>query len=201
MLFTHVLLGQEIAIELSRENILINDIENPIVVSIENLDCKHIYLYSEDAKIQQYGCKASILPNTDKKTVQISIFKITETDSSLLTKKRFRTQNIKPTAQFFGYENGTLKLEVLKNHLNHAKLSAYSEYICVKFKINTSRMLVLRNDNVIGLTQNSNETFSEATKTLLQHIEIGDEIYFLDLKCKIEDTVVNIEPLKFKIIN
>lgn len=199
--FSNALLAQNVAIELSRENILINHIDNPIIVTVENLDCNQIYIYSKDAQIQQTNCKANIRPNGDKKTVSIEVFKINETDTILLDKKNFRTRSIKPKANFFGHGNGDLKLGVFKNNLNNAKLSAFSEYICVKFEIYNSKMLVIRENKIVGLAQNSNETFSETTKALIQKIKTGDEVYFLDLKCKIMDTFMDLESLKFKIID
>lgn len=191
--------AQEVAIELTKENVLIHGITNPLNVVIKNVDCNSIYLTSKDAILDNNGCKSSIIPNSEKKELTLSIYKISKNDTVFIKNKVFRVKLMKPLPALAGFSDGEIKIENLK-HLSFKSLRAYSEYVCTEFQITSCKILFLRNDKPIGISDNYDNKFSIKTKELIKKTEIGDKIYFLDIKCKVLDNIVELDPMKFQII-
>lgn len=190
---------QEVSIELSRENIIYRGVMNPMKATIEGVDCKSVYLKSIDAVIDKNGCDFSIIINSEIKEVTIEVYKLQKQDTLFIENKKFRVKDIPFYFTVAGVSGGNIKLEMFKQIVSLGSFLTYNSYACVDFPISEFKMIILRDNDILGLSQNIGSKSSIETKALIEKIQVGDNVYFIDIKSEILDKVFELETVKFVI--
>ncbi|WP_456439833.1 GldM family protein [Psychroserpens sp.] len=202
-LFLNICIAQEVSLELSRENIIMRGITVPIKVTIENIDCKDVIIKSEEAEISKGdGCKFNLVTRTENREIVLNFYKIKRKDTVFVEKKTFRVRDLpKPTPTIAGLEEGEVSIESFKKYFSIARFDSYSEYICMNFKITEYTMMIVRDNQSVGISKNLGNRASEDTKQLIQLAKTGDKVYIVDLKCKVHDEIRELDEIKFDIVD
>ena len=192
---------QEVALELSRENVIIRGITNPINLAVENTKCENVVITCEDAKITKYdNCNYSILTNTPSRELQINIFKKKDRDTIFVSKKLLRVKELpNPIPTITGLNGGQISEESFKTIFSLGRFESFSEYIHMDFKITEYTMMVVRDNQSIGISENIGDRASEETKQLINLVKAGDKVYIVDLVCDVLNEIRELDEVKFEI--
>jgi len=205
ILFINTIVAQEVSVELSRENIIIREIYNPLIITVENTSCEDIIVKSDDAEISKNddgSCKFKLITKTKNRQLFLSIYKTKHKDTLLIDKKGFRVLDLpNPIPTINGLKGGQVSEKIFKTNFSLGKLGSYSEYICMNFSITECTMIIFRNDKFIGQSKNIGHRITNQTKDIMQLAKSGDDVYFFNIKCEILDTIRELDAMKFKIID
>nr|WP_321228024.1 GldM family protein [uncultured Psychroserpens sp.] len=192
---------QEVALELSRENVIIRGITNPINLAVENTKCENVVITCEDAKITKYdNCNYSILTNTPSRELQINIFKKKTNDTIFVDKKLLRVRKLPdPIPTISGLNEGEVSEETFKIHFSQGRINSYSEYVCISFDVIEYTIIIVRDNNSIGISKNIGDRASEETKQLINLVKAGDKVYIVDLVCDVLNEIRELDEVKFEI--
>ena len=203
-LFLNICVAQEVSLEVRLQNIIIKGILNPIKVAIENTKCEDVILKSEDAEIETStytGCTYNIYSKTSKPELVISIFKANSTDTLFVTKAILRVIDLpNPIPTIALQKGGSISENRFKEMAKTARVECHSEYIHADLQVSQYTMIVTRGEQVIGMSKNIGNRASEKTKELIDLIESGDMVYYIDILSKIQDEIRNLDVIKFEII-
>jgi len=201
LFFLNTIVAQEVFVELSRENNIYRGITIPITIAIENTGCEHVYVRSSNAKLsKRNGCDYNLLTNSLHKTLTLSIYKLKNTDTLFIKKKHFRILDLpNPIPTINGQNGGQISEKLFKSNFSLGKFGSYSEYICMNFPIIECTMIVLRNDQYIGVVKNIGHRVTDQTKKTIKLVNSGDIVYFLNIKCKMQDEIRELNYMKFEI--
>ena len=197
--------AQEVAIEMTTKNTLFKGVQNPILVTVENTDCKDIIISSENAKIIQSdhnACANTIVPDTISKVLTINVYKKESKDTILVDKKVYRLLDVPdPILDVSGLTEGEVPKKTFKNRMIHGRMSSYLDpnIACAVFKITEFTLMVIRDQNVIGISKNIGNRATDETKQLVELIKSGDKVYIVDIKCQMLSEIRELDEIKFDI--
>jgi hypothetical protein len=197
------LFSQEISLEKTRGNILYRGVHNSVKAIIETTDCDSVYLKSTDAEIIKINnCYFNIVSHSEKKEITINFYQIKNKDTLFVNKQISRLKNIPPpTFMVMGKTEGTIGQKSFRN-LKKASFSAFLDdrFACMTYKISEFKMIVIRNNKSIGIVENIGHKATLSTKELITKVKAGDTVCFLDMKCKVLNKIVELDPVKFEVI-
>lgn len=193
--------AQEVAIELSQQNLIIRGIQNPLIIALENTKCKNIVLKSELTKITKgNNCSFNLVTSNPSRELTINIFKKKSRDTMFVTKKVFRVKDFPdPIPMIAGFKEGEISEETFKKYFSIGKFYSYSEVVCADFKITEYTMMVVRDNQSIGISENIGDRASEDTKQLINLVKVGDKVYIVDLMCDVLNEIRELDEVKFEI--
>ncbi|WP_298902863.1 GldM family protein [uncultured Psychroserpens sp.] len=193
--------AQEVVLELSLQNIVIRGITNPIRASIENTNCNDVIITSKAAKIERYkDCSFSLVTLSENRELVVNFYKKTGKDSVFVDKRVYRVIDFPdPIPNIAGFREGDISEETFKSYFGIARLNAYSEYVCMDFKMTEYTMMVIRDTTAVGISKNIGNRASEETKKLIALVKPGDQVYITNLKCKVLNEERELDEMKFYI--
>jgi len=202
LVFVNVSFAQEVSLELSRENIILRGIPVPIKATIENTKCKDVIIKSKDAEITKYDdCKFRLTTISKSRELLLSFYKKTGKDTVFVDKKIFRIKDIpRPIPTVAGRGEGEISEETFKSVFSIGRFDCFSEYIHMDFKITEFTIMIVRNNQSIGISRNIGNRASEETKKIIQLVKAGDKVYIVGLKSDYLNEVRELDEIKFDII-
>lgn len=197
------LFSQEISLEKTTGNILYRGAHNSVKAIIEAIDCDSVYLKSIDAEIIKYdGCHFNIISHSEKKEITINFYQIKNKDTLFINKQISRLKNIPaPTFSVMGKTEGKIGLKTFKGF----KLASFRAFLddrfaCMTYKISEFKMIVIRDNTSIGIVENIGNKATLTAKELIDKVKSGDTVYFLDIKCKVLNKMMELDSVKFEVI-
>lgn len=202
VLFLNISFAQEVSFEVSEQNIIMRGIINPVRVVIENTNCSSVFLKSENANITKNGCNFNIDTNSLEKELVVNVFEIKKNDTLFIDKAILRIIDIpNPIPTIAGQKGGSISENQFKKIGKTAKVECHSEHVHAGYLVSQYTMIVTRKEQVIGMSKNIGNRASENTKQLIESTKIGDTVYILDILCKVQNNIRELDEIKFEIIN
>ncbi|MGB1204205.1 MAG: hypothetical protein ACPG5B_01095 [Chitinophagales bacterium] len=207
LLFCFVINGyaQEEAIVFEKrlvDNDLYQNAYNSFVLKNKKNHCEAFYLTTNNGTVKKDRCNYLLVPNKLHKT-EVCIFKIVEKDTILLEKRSF---NVKKAplliAEVGGKYEGKIRKKDLQAQLGVLPNNKYYYIIsCQKYHVTKYRILVMRDENVIGTHLNIGAKFDKETTALVQKTKPKDKVYFVDIYTKYpHGEEVKLNALEFEIV-
>jgi len=195
--------AQEVSVELPKENIIIRGITTPLNIIVENLSCEDVHVKSKETEIIKHNnCKYNLITQTASDNLILSIYKVANKDTLLITDKGFRVIDLpNPVASIAGRNSGLITENRFKEITKHARLQCYSEHVHADFRVTNYTMIIVRNEEIIGISKNIGNKATDKTKTLIDLVKSGDTVYILDVFSKIMDKTFESDMIKFEITN
>ena len=199
------LFSQEIITQ--NDNYLIVKIPNLIKIVLENTKCDNVLVLSDNSNIKKIeNCYFRVTPLNGKKT-NLKIFVKNKKDTILIKQKTFIIKddfNYKSTLYLRGqFYSDSLSLKLIRSL--KIKVSAYPlDRICFDYlteNILSYQIILIKKNNEIYSVLNKGNTYNKESEKLLKRIEIGDEIFFKNIKMRspLNQKELNLNPLSYKI--
>ena len=177
------LIAQEFGMHFYKPNLYVG-LDNPIKVVVENLNCDSIVVSSKDITILGSGCKYEI---RSKKPVSalIEVFGIINGDTTHLGKEYLKLKYLpNPIAKLGRIINGDIHLGEFKAQKGVLAMLDGVD-INVRCQVTKYKMLVMRNNQLIGVSKNIGPRFESHSITLVEKVEKGDQVYILEIFARI----------------
>ena len=174
----------------------------PISFAIKNEEnsCETFYLTSNNGTIKRDKCHYIITPSKLHQT-EIAIFKIVKNDTTLFEKRRFYVKETPlPTAEVASKHGGKIgKVELQVQMGVAARLKYFSGD--AKYNVTKYRILLMRDEKLIGTHLNIGSKFDDEVIDLLRKIKPKDKVYFVDIYTKyIDGEEVKLNVIEFEIV-
>ena len=101
--------AQKCIISAAANDIVYRGMASPIDIMVEGIKCKNILVKVDNGKIEKSENCLFIYSPSEKKEVEISVFKIKKKDTILVGKQKFRIKNVEIEIVFKNKFNQTLK--------------------------------------------------------------------------------------------
>ncbi len=175
LLINVTVFAQEAAVQFDKQNIMYVGIYNPITVVVRNTPCTDVLIVVPGCVVTPGDgpCKFNVMPGKPDAT-QIKIYKQSEQGFKLISEQDIRVKKIPdPYATVGGQSGCMIQEKVLKN----------SEGIVLHidgfdfrggFQVNSFKVAVVRNHNVIFEKDCLGARFDNETIRILQTIKAGD---------------------------
>lgn len=192
--------SQEIAIEMSRQNIIFAGLDNPFDIVVRKTPNKSLFLKKDNGRIDNNGDNFMIHPIRIG-LAKIAIYRISKKDTIFLADKYFKVKSLNSyvKARLGGQSDGIMckeKLEILK------RIDAVVEEldICLTLNILSSRIVVFRGDSLVYSNKINSKLITDDIKKDFSKLHYGDIIYFMDINIiSLDKTQFELNPLKFTI--
>jgi len=182
-LITNIVVGQNISISFTRENIIYRGIPNPISVVVENMKCGSFFITTDNGKITGDSCSYLIkVKRLGKSTIYIN--KIVETDTVVLGTAVFAVKDIpKPSIYVDGLNNGKITKEnLLAQGSFKARLDNFD--LCITYHIMSYSVVFLKKNNTFNLVDVKTSVFSEELINEFKALRKNDKLIITDIKVR-----------------
>lgn len=175
LLFSVDVAGQQFTVSADKMNVLYIGILNPITPMVENVACKDLIVETSNGTITQSGepCQYQTMPDRPG-TTNISIYRKMNGQKQLVGVREFRTKRIPdPLASIGGKPSGTMSWRILKVQMGVVLYMPNFDFDA-RFLVNSFKITVVRNQNVIFEKDCTGARFDDETIRMLQTIKAGD---------------------------
>jgi gliding motility-associated GldM-like protein len=162
------------------ENRLYLGVENTLDIMVEGKKCGSFFVTTDNGKIFRDGCQYRMVPKQlGMATIFIKQTKGKDT-ATLKTYKTSVTGLPLPEASIGSQIGGPIKKQEL---ISRAGLIARL-YCCgfdAPVKVLSYKIVAIRKKEVVFVSDNIGNRYSEETKSLLEKLEVGDEVYVTNI--------------------
>jgi len=174
--------GQDVVVSATRENRFYRGIDNPIQIAVSGVRVKTIFVKTDNGTIEKIGNSLYLYKSKEKGRTQIFVYKISRKDTILLDTKYFRVKDLPyPTALVGSMKEGVVKKSVLVGCSGlRCQLDGFD--INLTYKIIGYTAIIVRKNGDVWSQDFESAQFSPELKMKLRETEIGDRIYFEDIR-------------------
>lgn len=205
ILFTTILynttFSQKVVISVFHQNYLIANLDNALEIIAENVPFDSLVVKTNNGQLEKGINYYSVRPK-DLGNAKISVFKIKNRDTILISEKYFKVINLEryTYAGIVGKEDGDT---ISKERLIAAKIintTVINLDIDLHIPVVNYRIIMLHNDSLVFTKQFESNKIEPELLEKFQLLQSGDVIYFVDILCKTSDNKkMKIKPVKLTI--
>jgi len=177
---------QKVGIQLDEIDFLYEKIENDITIFADGINCESLFIKTDKAQIKGENCKYQITPDGNE-SLEISIFKLEPpSDTILLKSKKYLVESLpKPLLEIGNKRSGEINIRAFKAQQGiSASNIAYYLVGCFNIRIEEFKVIVMRDDSVIGIVKNIGGRFNGKFEELKNDLRVNDVVYFIDATAK-----------------
>ncbi|MEZ4888975.1 MAG: GldM family protein [Chitinophagales bacterium] len=195
--------AQEVAIEISKIDYIYERIANTMTITAARIPCSSLYVTANGKELSGKNCEYTFGAKKAGERLEIEVFEVKKGDTCFLQKRIFGVHPIPlPIPQLGNKRSGKMGIGELKAQRGVITIDEYYYlYGCAHTPVTRFRIIVLRNEDLIGTTFNKGAVFESQTKALLEKVQVGDKVYFVDIFGKHflrpEETILN--PIELEI--
>lgn len=175
LLFSVDVVGQQFTVSADKMNVLYIGILNPITPMVENVACKDLIVETNNGTLTKADepCQYQAVPDRPGIT-NISLYKKVNGHKQLIGTREFRTKRIPdPLASVAGRSGGAVSGRLLKIQIGVVlRIDGFD--FAGGFQVNSFKVAVVRNQNVIFEKDCTGARFDDETIRMLQTIKAGD---------------------------
>lgn len=168
-------IGQQFIVSADKMNVLYIGILNPITPMVENVGCKDLVVETNNGTLTKANepCQYYAVPDRPGIT-NVSIYRKMNGQKQLIGTREFRTKKIPdPMASIGGKPSGTMSWRILKVQMGVVLYMPNFDFDA-RFLVNSFKITVVRNQNVIFEKDCTGARFDDETLRVLQTIKAGD---------------------------
>lgn len=193
--------GQSISLEPARGSALFRGIDNYFQLAEDDIECSALLVKGINCEIELDSCMLKVRPN-NADNCKIFISHISNRDTFELLNKSYRVTELpKPEPRMYHISSGSIQKEAVKKGEIELENTASDLVGCgVILPVRSYKVVILRNDTLIGFSNNPQAEHTTETKALLNRLEPMDEVIFFDIiGSNFYQEDVNLKSIKFEI--
>jgi hypothetical protein len=185
------------AILSTRDNIVYQEVVNPLTINLSEHNCKNIILQTDNGAIEREHCNILYTPKR-LGVARIEIFNVVRGRKTKIGESIFRVRTLPdPYAHFAGRSGGKISKEVAKANQG---LICYVPGLTCQPNIMVDRysIIIVKSKDSLLVTHNKGARFESRTFNLIKELERGDVLIFSQIIVRTADNVErSVSPIEF----
>jgi hypothetical protein len=171
--------GQRFSVSPDKMNILYQDVDNPLTITVENCPCNQMVVKTDNGKIVGNNCSYYFYTDSGW-NANITIYKKAKQKLVKVGQSTFRVKAFPyPVPKVGPSAGGKIRAIILKNQ---QYIRAYDDHVYIHTEIDSFTVSIIRGDTCFfSQIENKTNQFSQELINALSEIKSGDTVIFKNL--------------------